>query len=78
MDFGLDALQEIIDDMRDLETDGLREKLGKEKKGLKSDKKKKKSPKGFTMIIEMAKGDKKDKKKSSDDDMLDKILNGAS
>ena len=77
-DFGIDALKEIMDDMRDLETDGLRGRLGKEKKGLRSDKKKKPSKdEGFAMIIEISNPTKKKKKSDDDDDdLLEKILNG--
>jgi hypothetical protein len=71
----IEALEEIIEDMRDLSSDEIRKEYGKGTKGLKSDKKRK-MPKesGYTMIIEMAMPKDKKKGMDEDDDITKKIL----
>lgn len=73
MNLDFEALQDIIDDMMDIETDSIRKDNGKKTKGLSSSKKKpSKKDGGFALMIEISNPTKKSSHK--DDDIINKIL----
>ena len=69
---GSEVLMEIIDDMKDLESNKVRQERGDKPNELRSSKKKKpKNDDGFAMLIQMGSSEKMDDK---DEEMIKKIL----